>query len=621
MQMKSTILFILLSILFWNCSSHENHETATITMDPHSFSKPSEAAVTHLKWKAVVDFNKRIIHATASWQIKVAADADIIMLDTKGLRIRKVTLDNGKPAEYRLADPDSLLGRALAILIQPSTKQINIEYDTSPEGEAVQWLEPSQTAGKKNPFLFTQSQAILARSWVPCQDSPGVRFTYDADVTVPPDLLALMSASNPQQKNASGIYHFEMKQPISSYLLALAVGDVEFKPISERAGVYAEPVVADTAAWEFADLEKMIQEAESLYGKYTWDRYDVIVLPPSFPFGGMENPRLTFATPTILAGDRSLTSLIAHELAHSWSGNLVTNATWNDFWLNEGFTVYFEHRIMEKLYGKDYSEMLATLALQDLRETIKTMNDEHLSADTKLKLDLEGRSPDDGVTDIAYNKGYFFLRLIEEKYGRDNFDAFLKDYFSSHAFTSIGTDSFIKTIKDYYKTKWSLTLDDSLFNEWIFSEGLPANCPQPASEKFKRVDDVLREWKENKAIGRNANAAWSTHEWLHFLKNLPDPLNQDQLAALDKFGTFTNSGNAEIITAWLVKAIRNQYTPAYPKLEQFLIHTGRRKFLTPLYTELLKTPEGRKKAVEVYKKARPNYHFVATNTLDNLVHD
>lgn len=619
--MKSTIVFVLLSILFWNCSTPENHETATITMDPHSFSKPSEAAVTHLKWKAVVDFHKRIIHATASWQIKVAANADIIMLDTKGLKIHKITLDNGKPAEYRLADPDSILGRALAILIQPDTKQINIEYDTSPEGEAVQWLEPSQTAGKKNPFLFTQSQAILARSWVPCQDSPGVRFTYDADVTVPPDLLALMSASNPQQKNASGVYHFEMKQPISSYLLALAVGDVEFKPISERSGVYAEPAVADTAAWEFADLEKMIQEAESLYGKYTWDRYDVIVLPPSFPFGGMENPRLTFATPTILAGDRSLTSLIAHELAHSWSGNLVTNATWNDFWLNEGFTVYFEHRIMEKLYGKDYSEMLATLALQDLRESIKTMDEEHLSADTKLKLDLEGRSPDDGVTDIAYNKGYFFLRLIEEKYGRDKFDAFLKDYFSSHAFTSIGTDSFIKTIKDFYKTKSSITLDDSLFNEWIFSEGLPANCPQPVSEKFKRVDDVLREWEDNKATGRNASAAWSTHEWLHFLKNLPDPLNQEQLAALDKFGNFTKSGNAEIITAWLVKVIRNQYKPAYPKLEEFLIHTGRRKFLTPLYTELLKTPEGRKKAFEVYERARPNYHFVATNTLDNLVHD
>ena len=251
-----------------------------------------------------------------------------------------------------------------------------------------------------------------------------------------------MSASNPQIKNETGSYHFEMKQPIPSYLLALAVGDVEFKRVSNRAGIYAERTVLDSAVWEFADLEKMIHGAEELYGAYLWERYDVLVLPPSFPFGGMENPRLTFATPSILAGDRSLTSLIAHELAHSWSGNLVTNRTWNDFWLNEGFTVYFEHRIMEKLYGRDYAEMLALLSLQDLRETIQSLKDENLYADTKLKLDLAGRNPDDGVTDIAYNKGYFFLRLFEERYGRERFDSFLKHYFSSNAFKSSGHPKF-----------------------------------------------------------------------------------------------------------------------------------------------------------------------------------
>ena len=592
-----------------------------MTMDPHSFSKPSEAVVTHLKWTANVDFSKQVIHATASWMIKKTPDADIILLDTKGLNITKVTLNDGTPAEFRLADPDSLLGRALAVLIRPDTRQINIEYETSPEGEALQWLTPAQTAGKKQPFLFSQSQAILARSWVPCQDSPRVRFTYEADVTVPVELLALMSASNPQEKNSTGRYHFEMKQPISSYLLALAVGDVVFEPISARSGVYAEGVIADTAAWEFADLEKMIEGAESLYGKYTWERYDVIVLPPSFPFGGMENPRLTFATPTILAGDRSLTSLIAHELAHSWSGNLVTNATWNDFWLNEGFTVYFEHRIMEKLYGRDYSEMLAVLALQDLRETITSMKADNSGADTKLKLDLAGRNPDDGVTDIAYNKGYFFLRHIEEKHGREKFDAFLKDYFSSHAFTSMDTDSFIKTISAFYSNKFGIILDDELFQTWIFSEGLPATFPQPVSDRFKKVDKVLDLWKNNALPERSVTADWSTHEWLHFLKNIPDPLTATQLATLDGFGNFTLSGNAEIITAWLVKAIRNNYAPAYPKLEMFLIHTGRRKFLSPLYSELLKTPEGRTRAVAIYREARENYHFVATNTFDKLIHE
>ncbi|HYI78279.1 MAG TPA: M1 family aminopeptidase/hydrolase, partial [Chryseolinea sp.] len=309
--------------------------------DPHSFSKPSDARVTHLNWKAKVDFTTKTIEAVASWNIEAAEGIPVIIFDTKELSIEKVKLNDSESADYTIGETDPLLGKSLTVSIKSNTKTVNIFYKTNPGAEALQWLSPQQTAGKEHPFLFTQSQAILARSWIPCQDSPSIRFTYDAEVTVPSDLLALMSASNPQEKNGTGTYRFTMKQPIPSYLLALAVGDIKFNAISPRSGVYAEPSLIDTATWEFADLEKMIDGAEQLYGKYRWDRYDVIVLPPSFPFGGMENPRLTFATPTILAGDRSLTALIAHELAHSWSGNLVTNATWNDFWLNEGFTVYF----------------------------------------------------------------------------------------------------------------------------------------------------------------------------------------------------------------------------------------------------------------------------------------
>jgi hypothetical protein len=428
-----------------------------------------------------------------------------------------------------------------------------------------------------------------------------------------------MSASNPMEKNDSGQYHFEMKQPIPSYLLALAVGDIAFRPISKRSGIYAEPSVIEKATWEFADLEKMIAGAESLYGDYRWDRYDVIVLPPSFPFGGMENPRLTFATPTILAGDRSLTSLIAHELAHSWSGNLVTNDTWNDFWLNEGFTVYFEHRIMEKLYGHDYSEMQAVLDLQDLRETIQDLKTGNQYADTKLKLDLKDRNPDDGVTDIAYNKGYFFLRHIEEQYGRDKFDGFVKEYFRDNAFRTMDTDRFIQYIKSFYKKAYAISLEDTLFHAWIFTEGLPADCPQPFSERFKKVEAVISQWESGAAMDTRDAKDWSTHEWLHFLKNLPDTLTTQQMQSMDRFGRFTGSGNAEIITVWLVHVIRNEYTPAYPRLEDFLVHTGRRKFLSPLYNALTKTERGKAMAKEIYSKARPNYHFVATNTFDKLL--
>lgn len=610
--------FLLLIVIVGSCDTQHNNDNPMNKQDPHSYAAPARAAVTHLTWQATVNFETRTIDATASWKIE-SHGADSIVLDTKGLVIKSVELNSNATTPYVLGENDPVLGQALAIPISNETNTITIKYQTSPGAEALQWLSPQQTAGKRSPFLFTQSQAILARSWIPCQDTPGVRFTYEADVKVPNELLALMSASNPKEKNPSGVYHFEMRQPISSYLLALAVGDLAFQSISERSGVYAEPSLVDTAVWEFADLEKMISTAESLYGPYQWDRYDVLVLPPSFPFGGMENPRLTFATPTILSGDRSLTSLIAHELAHSWSGNLVTNATWNDFWLNEGFTVYFETRIMEKLYGKDYGEMLASLNLQDLKDEVESLRSKGQYADTRLQLDLENRNPDEGVTSIAYNKGYYFLRSIEEKHGREKFDEFLKDYFSDNAFGSMDTETFRSYISEYFQSKFSITLDRAVFDRWINTEGIPEDLPLPRSGRFEKVDQLLTSWKAEKKLDKSIGQNWSTHEWLHFLKNLPDDLSQQQLEELDRFGNFTASGNAEIIAAWGVLAIRNHYEKMQPRIESFLINTGRRKFLSPLYSELVKTPEGKKLAREIYQRARPNYHFVATNTFDKLL--
>jgi leukotriene-A4 hydrolase len=617
--MKLLTSCLIIFLIFTGCQPEKKQEQTSMKKDQHSFSKPDQARVTHLNWKATVDFETKTIQAVAIWNIEAAEGAEEIIFDTKGLVIEKIVLDNDQTVEQKLAEADIILGQALTVPLKPDTKTVSIFYKTDPQAEALQWLSPQQTASKRDPFLFTQSQAILARSWVPCQDSPSIRFTYEAEVTIPKQLLALMSASNPKEKNSTGVYRFNMKQPIPSYLLALSVGDIKFHEISQRSGIYAEPSIVDTAAWEFADLEKMIAGAEELYGKYRWDQYDVIVLPPSFPFGGMENPRLTFATPTILAGDRSLTSLVAHELAHSWSGNLVTNATWDDFWLNEGFTVYFEHRIMEKLYGRDYSEMLAMLALQELEKTVGDLKTKNLYGDTKLKLDLVGRNPDEGVTDIAYNKGYFFLRSIEEQHGRDKFDGFIKDYFNENAFKAMDTDGFIAYLKDYYQKKYNITLDDSFLNAWIFTEGLPANCPQPVSTRFEKIDSFLQQWKNSGKLDSHQAQEWSTHEWLHFLKNLPDSLTQSQMQALDKFGNFTASGNAEILTAWLTKAIRHQYHAADARLQDFLIHTGRRKFLNPLYQELVKTDDGKKRALAIYEKARPNYHFVATNTFDKLL--
>ena len=372
-QLSNTLTYLVLTIVVQTLLL--NHSALGQVL-PHSHARPDQVKIKHFHLDSHVDFDTKRISGSATLTLERTDPQAALQLDSHGLEIRSVKSESGEALTFKQPPTRRGIGEGLTIELPNATKKptkVVIEYSTTPTAEAVQWLSPKQTTDKKHPFLFTQSQAILARTWVPCQDTPGVRMTYSAKLQVPSDLLAVMSASNPQQKNKTGVYEFEMKQPIPSYLLALAVGDLRFADVGERSGVYAEPSVLKKAAWELADTERMINAAEKLYGPYRWDRYDVIFLPSSFPFGGMENPRLTFATPTILAGDRSLVALVAHELAHSWSGNLVTNATWNDFWLNEGFTVYFEQRIMEAVYGRRYSEMLAKLDARRLAARISAI--------------------------------------------------------------------------------------------------------------------------------------------------------------------------------------------------------------------------------------------------------
>lgn len=590
-----------------------------IVSDPHSYAKPAEAIMTHLDWKATVNFDQKIIHGEAAVTFSKSADAEELILDSKGLQINQVYWDNGDPAKYKIGSTDEILGQPIHIQLREGEDRVIIEYSTSPEAEALQWLDPQQTAGKELPFLFTQSQAILARSWIPLQDSPGIRFSYDAEVQVPEGLLALMSAKNPQTVNKSGLYFFTMKQPVPAYLMALAVGDLKFASLGLRSGVYAEPPMLERSAYEFAELERMISDAEELYGPYQWERYDLIVLPPSFPFGGMENPRLTFVTPTILAGDRSLTSLVAHELAHSWSGNLVTNATWNDFWLNEGFTVYFEQRIMESMYGRDYSEMLAKLSYDGLQDEIAEMVERGKGEDTSLKLSLDGRDPDEGMTSIAYDKGYLFLRSIEEEVGRDKFDNFLKEYFNKNAFKVMTTEAFLEYLQKHLYEAEGLEYQEQRINQWVYSAGLPKDAPTPESDKFAKVEKQLQEWLQGKAAADLTTEAWSSHEWMHFIRSLPDDLSNEKVKELDNTFKLTASGNSEVLTSWLIKAIRYQYEESYKKLEDFLVNTGRRKFLMPLYKELIKTNEGEILARRIYGKARPNYHYVSTSSIDELL--
>lgn len=616
-SMNKSIFLLSLSMALIACDNEpkepaiEEVTMINLPTDPHSNSKPNTARVKHLDWNADINFETKTLSGTAIWQIECAKGASEIVFDTRDLTINSVTVNENEATTFSLSEPSSFMGSALTIQIPEACKKVNISYTTSPDAGALLWVE-----GEK-PFLFTQSQAILARTWLPCQDSPGIRFTYNAHVKVPSGLLALMSAENPQSIVESGEYSFKMEQAIPSYLMALAVGDIVFKPLGERCGIYATPALIDAAANEFIETEQMLIAAEALYGPYAWGRYDLLILPPAFPFGGMENPRITFATPTIIAGDRSLTALVAHEMAHSWSGNLVTNATWDDFWLNEGFTVYFENRIMESVYGREISEMLVTLSYQGLVDEVKEIHAEH-PEDTHLKLKLEGRDPDHGMTAIAYDKGYFFLRLIEETVGRDRWDLFLNKYFSEHAFGIMDTERFLE-----YLHKNLITAEESAslnIDAWVYNPGIPANCPVVKSERIEKVDKAVQDFISHKIHAKHGldYGNWLYQERYRFLSNLPAEIGYDSMKQLDGIFEITSTQNNEVLFAWLELCIKTGYEPAYDRLRTFLVSVGRRKFLTPLYKALIDKGEI-ELARSIYEEARPHYHAVAKGTMDELL--
>jgi aminopeptidase N len=544
-------------------------------MDVHSWSHPEQLRVRHIELDLDVRFDRKILEGSATIHFDRLTPGDLI-LDTRDLQIRSVE----NAAGFQLGSADPILGAPLRIL-EPADDWVRIHYTTSPAASGLQWLEPAQTAGKRHPFLYTQSQAIHARSWIPLQDSPGVRITFDAAIRTPAGLRAVMGADQTGDR-------FHMEQPVPSYLIALAVGDLAFRELGPRSGVYAEPDVVESAALEFADTEAMIAAVEEMYGPYRWGRYDLLVLPPSFPFGGMENPRLTFTTPTILAGDKSLVSLVAHELAHSWSGNLVTNATWSDFWLNEGFTVYLERRILEKVYGRERAEMEAVLGRRELDREMAGLPD----SDRVLHIDLTGRDPDSGCTLVPYEKGALLLRTLERAVGRQRFDDFLRAYFGHFAFRSITTTEFLA----YLHHRLPVTVP---VEEWIVRPGIPAGAAEPHSDGFANPDP----------------ATWNTHQWLHFLRSQKQP----DMARLDAEFRLTGSRNSEILAEWLLMSVREGYAPAWPRLEEFLCSVGRRKFVKPLYAELMKTPEGRERAQRIYAGARPGYHPITQRTIDAIV--
>jgi leukotriene A-4 hydrolase/aminopeptidase len=597
--------------------------------DEHSFGNPQQVQVTHIVLDLGVDFTTKTLRGTATLTLKRnQPNSKTLLLDDENLKIDKVEaatrVGKFKETKFSVGEKQGTLGAPLRIELPAGATRVRITYASDPTASALQWLTPEQTAGKKYPYLYSQSEAAHGRSWIPMQDSPGVRVTYTAKIRTPKELVAVMSAAgNPQPggsaKLTPGTYNFKMDIPIPTYLIAIAVGDLSFRSLGPRAGVYDEPSLVDRDAKEFEDVESMINTVEGLYGPYAWGRYDILVLPPSSPYGGMENPRLTFVSPTIVAGDKSLVSVVSHELAHSWSGNTVTNATWSDFWLNEGFTTYIERRIIEAVYGKERADMEASLGRQKLVEMTKEFDPK----DQVLHVDLKGRDPDEGSTELPYEKGALFLRQIEEAIGREKFDTFLKGYFAHFRFRSITTkdflDYFVKNViaKDPQARK---KLPMALLEEWIYKPGIPASAPQIRSAAFERVEAETKQWLGGQIKTDQLPAdKWSTPEWLHFLKALPRDLGAERMQDLDQRFKLTQSGNIEIEFQWLMLAIQNNYTPANDKLEETLETVGRRKIVKPLYAELAKTPEGKQRARVIFARARAGYHPIVTNEVGQML--
>ena len=584
--------------------------------DPHSHADSEQPRARHLRLRLWVDFASRRIEGEATLEIAAPAGG-VLDLDTRALEIREVSTGTGTDVAFELGPDEAILGSRLRLTMPAGTREVRLRYRTSPDAPALQWLSPEQTEGGKHPFLFSQCQPIHARSLVPLQDTARNRLTYEAEVEVPEPLAAVMSAGpageGPGRRPGTRVFRFRMPQPIPPYLLALAVGRLESRELGPRSRVFAEPETVEAAAHEFAETEAMIARAEELFGPYDWDRYDMLVLPPSFPYGGMENPRMTFLTPTLLAGDRSLVDVVAHELAHSWTGNLVTNADMEHFWLNEGFTVWAERRLLEALHGEEATVLAWAIGEKALEESMERFGPE--SPLTRLRTDLAGTDPDDAFSSVPYEKGARFVTLLERTAGRERFDRFMRDYMARFRFTSITTEEFLA----YLETELPGLASRVGASEWLYEPGLPENAPVFRSARKEALVALAAGFPRRERPGPETIAGWSPAEMLVYLQNLPREIEREGCAWLDAALGLTGRGNHEILVEWLTLAAGSDYEPAFARLREVLLRVGRMKYLRPLYSALGRHPRTRALAREVFAEAAPRYHSLSRRVAASVI--
>jgi aminopeptidase N len=574
-------------------------------LDPHSYCDSDQPQLEHLTLEANVDFASRTLSARATLRFDAPGTVD---LDTRDLDILEV-VSEGKKLPHQLFPAEPILGSRLRL--ETPGPEVTIRYRTSPQSSALQWLEPEQTSGPY-PFLFSQCQAIHARALVPIQDTPRVRIRYRAALEAPQPLVALMAAAHAGE-SISGerrITRFEMQQPIPPYLLALAVGNLSSRELGPRSRVWAEPEVVEHAAHEFADVDKMVNVAERLFGPYEWERFDLLTMPRSFPYGGMENPRLTFVTPTLIAGDRSLANVVAHELAHSWTGNLITNANAEHFWLNEGWTVFAERRILEALDppngGPRACALDAALGRRALERACSGQFKDHPEL-TKLRCHLDGVDPDEAFSEVPYEKGYLFLRAIEEAVGRARMDAFVHRYVQTFRFRSITSEEFAA----FVEKELPGALEAAHASEFLDQPGIPTSAPRADSEEIRAVE------RAQGALPPAEARAWRPAVWQLYLERSTEKPSLELCAALDRTYHLNHSTNYEILVAWLELGLASGYEPAVLRAEQVLSEVGRMKYLKPLYNALLaRAPE---RARALFGRVEKRYHPIAQQVLRKLL--
>jgi leukotriene-A4 hydrolase len=610
--MLRSSLVVICSLLLASCGEKDTYDPAR---DYFTFANTEQFVTRHIALDLDVDFEAEVLRGSVTLNMIVLdSSADQIVLDTRDIAVDSVVFiqpgGETQIATFKMGDLDEVLGTPLVISVPASIETsdevtLRVDYETSPNASALQWLPPKLTAGGTHPMMFSQSQSIHARSWVPLQDTPAVRITYEAVIRTPGDLLALMSANNDPLTQRGGEFQFDMPQPIPSYLLAIAVGNFYFAPLGEDTGVYTEPELLDASVYEFSSTQDMLDVAEERFGPYRWGRYDLLVLPPSFPFGGMENPRLSFITPSLLAGDRSLVSVIAHELAHSWSGNLVTNATWRDGWLNEGMTSYLESRLMEIIYDKDRVDEERVLGYEELLLDFDSVPLERQA----LAPRLESGDADDVQGTIHYHKGQRFLEYLEKGFGREKFDPFILGYFDHFAFQTLTTEVFLDYLDENLLQKYEGVISREQVEEWMYEPGLPEGAPIPSSTTLDKAAELAAAWSIGEvSIEDIPVSEWSPQALIHFINNLPADLSDGKLASLDSELGLSNTQNAEIARTWFIQVATRRFEPAYEQLEAHLNRYGRARLVTPIYGALASNGHDAELADSMFEKAKAAYH-------------